>query len=594
MPSPAERAFRDLVDTGVVGRDVVLEPDGAAGDWAFTCELPIPHPNPEGLPARVSVRVQIPAQFPDAKVEFVPISPEVDGFPHQDARTRALCLRTDAYPREPTARLRTYVESAVEWLADAANGTLLSDGQPWELPDFRLRWKTRPPEILPLENADSFVSWTGQIGRFGAVQFVSHSHGSALVPIRFCRGAETILEPVVGSGFVDRRRSALGTWMLLPTHIAHRHRPARSFRELAAQSANAGIDLWGLVRQAIKAPAYRGYHFILVGAPIPTVVGGPQVRVHWQPIALAVAEVEALRAGKHESHLRARLIGAFVDRAVPWGESIPYSDDLARARGSLSAKARQTKIGVLGCGAVGSLVAEHLARGGVADLSLFDMETLELENLSRHSLGPADVGQNKAVALARRLNGINPDGHVRGFAFALPPRPTPLRMDRPAWDVLMRADVLIDCTANDIVFSWASRHGRSKGKRVLHLFLNAHARMLTFCASGRHASCARVAQRLFEDIKQSRVPFTWEEYELLGEEIMPGPGCWHATFPALGSDIDGLVAPTIRIIERLLSRPWTSHGDAVVLRRHDLADLESLEESLPESPIEAAWCKKYR
>jgi hypothetical protein len=594
MTHAAERAFADLLSAGIVGQDVFLEPDGAGGDFVFACNLPVPHPNGEALPALASMRVRIPAQFPESKVEFVPISPEVDGFAHQDARTRALCLRVEEYPHEPSARLRAYVESAVEWLADAANGTLLMDGQPWELPDFRVRRKVRPPEVLPIENANTFAAWAGRVGQFGGVQFAAHSHGCGLVPIRFVRGQETVLEPAVGQGYIDRHGSALGTWILLPTHIVHRHRPARSFRELMVLSSGVGVDIWGLLRRTIRTTAYRGYHFLLVGAPIPSVVGGPLVRVHWQPIALAAADIESFRNGRTEGALRARLIGALVDQAVPWGEATTYSDERARARGSLSMETRQMRICVLGCGAVGGLVADHLARGGCADLALFDNETLELENLSRHSLGPVEVGQNKAAALASRLNGIHPDAHVRGFAFALPPRAVPLRADRPAWDVLMRADVLIDCTANDSVFSWASRHGRSNGKQVLHLFLNAHARMLTVCASGRHASCSRVAQCLFEDIGAGRTCFTWDEYALTGEEIEPGPGCWHATFPALGSDIAALVAPSIRMIDRQVSQPSSSRGFAAVLRRNDVPQAPTLAESLPEAMIETLWLKQYR
>jgi molybdopterin/thiamine biosynthesis adenylyltransferase len=65
---------------------------------------------------------------------------------------------------------------------------------------------------------------------------------------------------------------------------------------------------------------------------------------------------------------------------------------------------------VVGCGALGSHVASHLARAGVGRLVLADRDFVEIHNLPRQALyteADAAAGVPKAVAAARRLRQIN-------------------------------------------------------------------------------------------------------------------------------------------------------------------------------------------
>ncbi len=65
---------------------------------------------------------------------------------------------------------------------------------------------------------------------------------------------------------------------------------------------------------------------------------------------------------------------------------------------------------LVGCGALGSVMAEQLARAGVGFLRLVDRDVVELSNLQRQVLyteADANEGLPKAVAAARRLRQIN-------------------------------------------------------------------------------------------------------------------------------------------------------------------------------------------
>lgn len=76
-------------------------------------------------------------------------------------------------------------------------------------------------------------------------------------------------------------------------------------------------------------------------------------------------------------------------------------------------------LAVVGCGGLGSIMAESLARVGVGQLTLIDGDVLEATNLNRWQGGrPADIGEPKASLLAQRLREMVP--HLRVKAVTRP------------------------------------------------------------------------------------------------------------------------------------------------------------------------------
>ncbi len=102
---------------------------------------------------------------------------------------------------------------------------------------------------------------------------------------------------------------------------------------------------------------------------------------------------------------RWRLIRAF-DSALP--DLSPIFDRNVRAFG---AAVQQTlgdlRIGIVGCGGIGSAVGEQLVRLGVRRLVLIDPDELSQSNLTRvYGSSMLDVGRPKVQVLARHLVGI--------------------------------------------------------------------------------------------------------------------------------------------------------------------------------------------
>lgn len=67
------------------------------------------------------------------------------------------------------------------------------------------------------------------------------------------------------------------------------------------------------------------------------------------------------------------------------------------------------KIHIIGCGSVGSTIAENLARCGVKKFTLWDFDTVESHNVVNQMFVQEDIGRMKVEALRDILLKINPD-----------------------------------------------------------------------------------------------------------------------------------------------------------------------------------------
>ena len=67
------------------------------------------------------------------------------------------------------------------------------------------------------------------------------------------------------------------------------------------------------------------------------------------------------------------------------------------------------RIHIIGCGAIGSTLAENLARYGITNMTLYDMDTVTSHNVANQMFRAADIGKPKTEALADILRAINPE-----------------------------------------------------------------------------------------------------------------------------------------------------------------------------------------
>jgi len=107
------------------------------------------------------------------------------------------------------------------------------------------------------------------------------------------------------------------------------------------------------------------------------------------------------------------------------------------------ARLGSARVGVLGCGALGTVVAELLTRGGVGYLRIIDRDVVELSNLQRQTLfteHDAEQRLPKAMAAMQRLGEINSEVRVEAVVSDY--------VWHNALSLLSELDLVVDATDN--------------------------------------------------------------------------------------------------------------------------------------------------
>ena len=107
------------------------------------------------------------------------------------------------------------------------------------------------------------------------------------------------------------------------------------------------------------------------------------------------------------------------------------------------ARIRASRVLVVGCGALGSVLAETMARAGVSRLTVVDRDYVEESNLQRQTLfdeEDASRGLPKAVAAEAKLRRINSEVVVRGLVADVDSETAP--------GLIRDADLVLDGTDN--------------------------------------------------------------------------------------------------------------------------------------------------
>ena len=145
-------------------------------------------------------------------------------------------------------------------------------------------------------------------------------------------------------------------------------------------------------------------------------------------------------------------------KVIPY-RTVDLTDDIDTRLPQNYERLATKRVGIVGCGSLGSKVAASLARSGVRDFVLVDDDILKPGNLVRHDLDAGCLGAHKANGLAARLKAIASGVKVSVRRVALGGQESS-GSTASVLDDLAGCDLLIDVTADPQAFNFVASVAR--------------------------------------------------------------------------------------------------------------------------------------
>lgn len=216
--------------------------------------------------------------------------------------------------------------------------------------------------------------------------------------------------------------------------------------------------------------------------------------------------------------------GELLENKITWYKTVDSSYELFFGRGKLHNSLAESKILILGIGAIGSNLAESLVRGGCKRLDLFDGDIKEIGNICRAKYNFVN-GENKKVdELLMSLVSISPFVEIDKYDNAVVPLISD-ELKRVYLDFFDKYDYIFNCTAsNDVNIIIDSVPTKSQ---LITISISNNAKDLV-CVIGNENVFEKNA-KIYNEIKQD-----------LNDMFNP-QGCWNPTFKASFHNINALL-----------------------------------------------------
>lgn len=364
-----------------------------------------------------------------------------------------LCLRSVVTPDRPVETVQSVAREAIELLEENEVGNLESDFQT----DFLLYWNYRT------SSRQIAGTLLGNLNSAGFGYSVSTNRG----PCIFRTKDEAIMWLHHLSKAFPRKtpRVALIKLRSLPLPQQFPSSGAE-LRWLVENRSDDGCSV--LLEHLSQIPKFAlvvlvgeaggVQHAVALRLSRPTNAKGEMV--HWRAIARGHARGRVPLNVLCDSYKVQRLRSDKIDAAK---SRLPYQEVTALA---------SKRIAIVGCGALGSGVARLLAKAGIGNLVLVDVETLGWENIRRHELGASEIGAPKCEQIANSILRSLPD-ITSVTSHYLPVQ----ELVRISPGILKNCDLIVSCTADwaaDIALEDLQRDSPGGAPDILYAWMEAY------------------------------------------------------------------------------------------------------------------------
>jgi Prokaryotic E2 family A/ThiF family len=517
---------------------------------------------PNGIPFRARERIvlRIPAEFPLDRPYALFAHTRYASFPHVQWGKQICLYQSSDSEWQPDDGMYGFVQRLDEWLRHTARGEFDPVGFPLH-PPVAYRGATFAPTVIPRVDAPVVTPpW-----------WVGYAEITAETEVR----AEFGQWHYYNDTLPDTR---LAGAILLPTDMPPEY-PTKIKdleRILAPRHVSANVIKLLLEMAALRNDEGKPLYFIL-GAAMRGTSGAADRLQHlacWfiSPEQSKLLYTAALRAKEEQGQIAAAEFAQWAETAIiNWCTVREERPEIvvSRDQGSALSWWRGRSVTLLGCGAIGSVIAMLLARAGIAKIRLYDNGVVAPGILVRQNYERRQIGYTKVSATKIRLQKITPELEIEDLYTNVV---TGLRTNA---DKIFDADVVINTTASTRVAAALEKYFRDyEGQRppIASMVLGHRADMslMTYAlpgAPGVTTDLDRRAKIALAGAVTGRVMLDefWPSQGRAANLFQPEPGCSDPTFVGSAADVYGLSALMLNVLSRWLREAKTGERRAYAL-----------------------------
>lgn len=580
------RACQELTQIKMLGKPMIE----SSQRWAipFSLDL-VAVSSPQDVPAKSFWFLVVDPTYPLGSIDVYPAKKSgiSKTFHHQNLnlkgansspwRTGKICLEDPsqrlgfiATGPDPIGdaeeRIKWYLQRSISWVQAADRQKLIRKGDPFELPYYPC---TNTIKIVHNESSESFETWKNRRpGEMGTVVLESlPGIPNTFHTVAFFDNEDKLIQSSSrynaeqhGQGVAEQRIGAWWFWpepMVLPPWQA-----LITWADLRQFGKDNNVDIDEAIQKLKHLLREQDPKILLMGYPIPDKYGELPSEQHWQAILFPSSK----ESGRIPNGFRNNPLGrnlrdrysTFADaKDLPYLPTYNWHPNRMQARGRLKQALQNSKIALIGCGALGSSIAELLIRGGIKDLLLIDHDIIYAENLVRHTLSGQNIGENKALALAEKLATVAPFSRITPYQDTLPQEPESLE------HLLNDRNIVLDCTAMDDVLLTLGLVQWSLPKLFISASVGYEAQRLFIFGHRGHTLPINT-------FKEKMSPLLLQEQHLWAKsgETLQGQGCWSPILPARFDDILLSASAGIKVIEELVDNKGV-HAELIVFEQNN-------------------------
>lgn len=506
----------------------------------------------------ISFLVQIPETYPLNDLKF--ISKDFEGYPHQNF-DGSLCLNT-SFVNHTYTRLNLEIEKLKSYVSKYYERDQTDEYYEYAAFD--------PKGLVSMIFEEKEFNKERFKIPFGDFKYslLSHQRNDANKIIQLTTIAQNIGNRESSwSSFYKSKAQHVGCWIFLEKEPVHQKKLRLSkwnelakllpedfpeyFREFCKRLANYKLVPKGMEEHILLAVGYR-------------IPNANSLEVHWDLVLLP--RFDFPRKGKNS-----RLSISRYSKQILWETTHNASYDRFFGRGKVDQEIAEKKILIIGNGAIGSVLAEILTRGGAKEIDLADIQAIEPGNICRSGYGFNDISFSKAGTLREKLHSISPFIEI-GTLDNLKATSLKSKDAHNIYEKLSGYDFIFDCTANnEIIQMITDFHLRNT---VFYISISDKAKEL-ICV------CNRDNSNIIE--RRNQLLYSFGNYQ--EASFREGTGCWRPTFEASYFDINQLLAYCVRKINMFYKRNSAPRTFFVYSANDAIASSEDVQFVQPESKL---------